>query len=205
MVERWPSISRYSKPSSPTRMRRARSRYAGSRYVSHRSGGSRMWPSQSITSASVVITFSSGRLLEPIVRVSTEVHHSRASNAAPSRPRSGSAGQCPPFPEPHFDRARMLMARSGRRGARMIVHLIDGTYELFRHFYGARHFNKGRDRPLGAVVGVLNTVLEMIEKGATHLGVATDHVIESFRTNCGTRTRRVRVSSQHCWRSSSRW
>jgi len=63
----------------------------------------------------------------------------------------------------------------------MIVHLIDGTYELFRHFYGARRFNEGRDRPLGAVVGVLNTVLEMIEKGATHLGVATDHVIESFR------------------------
>jgi 5'-3' exonuclease len=63
----------------------------------------------------------------------------------------------------------------------MVVHLIDGTYELFRHFYGARRFNKGRDRPLGAVLGVLNTVLEMIEQGATHLGVATDHVIESFR------------------------
>src|SRR4029434_7002883 len=65
----------------------------------------------------------------------------------------------------------------------MIVHLIDGTYELFRHFYGARRFNKGKDRPLGAVVGVLNTVLQMIEKGATHLGVATDHVIESFRND----------------------
>src|SRR5215475_1776623 len=65
----------------------------------------------------------------------------------------------------------------------MIVHLIDGTYELFRHFYGARRFNEGRDRPLGAVIGVLNTVLEMIERGATHLGVATDHVIESFRND----------------------
>lgn len=63
----------------------------------------------------------------------------------------------------------------------MIVHLIDGTYELFRHFYGARRFNKGRDKPLGAVAGVLNTVLKMIEDGATHIGVATDHVIESFR------------------------
>jgi len=60
------------------------------------------------------------------------------------------------------------------------VHLIDGTYELFRHFYGLRRFTK-KDRPFGAVVGVLNTVLEMIEEGATHLGVATDHVIESFR------------------------
>lgn len=63
----------------------------------------------------------------------------------------------------------------------MIVHLIDGTYELFRHFYGLRRFNKGNDAPYGAVFGVLHSVLEMIEGGATHLGVATDHVIESFR------------------------
>ena len=63
----------------------------------------------------------------------------------------------------------------------MIVHLVDGTYELFRHFYGLRRFNKGKDAPFGAAVGVLNTLLEMIEGGATHLGVATDHVIESFR------------------------
>jgi 5'-3' exonuclease len=63
----------------------------------------------------------------------------------------------------------------------MIVHLIDGTYELFRHFYGQRRFNKGVDAPYGAVAGVLGTVLQLIESGATHLGVATDHVIESFR------------------------
>ena len=63
----------------------------------------------------------------------------------------------------------------------MIVHLIDGTYELFRHFYGLRRFNKGVDRPYGAVIGVLGTVLSMIENGDTYLGVATDHVIESFR------------------------
>jgi 5'-3' exonuclease len=63
----------------------------------------------------------------------------------------------------------------------MIVHLIDGTYELFRHFYGIRRFNKGEDPPFGAVIGVLHTVLQMIETGATHVGVATDHVIESFR------------------------
>jgi 5'-3' exonuclease len=63
----------------------------------------------------------------------------------------------------------------------VIVHLIDGTYELFRHFYGLRRFTKGADRPFGAVVGVLNGTLQMIEEGATHLGVATDHVIESFR------------------------
>ena len=65
----------------------------------------------------------------------------------------------------------------------MIVHLLDGTYELFRHFYGLRRFNKGNDAPLGAVFGVLGTVIEMIETGATHLGVATDHVIESFRND----------------------
>ena len=62
----------------------------------------------------------------------------------------------------------------------MIVHLLDGTYELFRHFYGIRRA-KGSDPPYGAVRGVLNTVAEMIESGATHIGVATDHVIESFR------------------------
>src|SRR6202035_5300091 len=102
----------------------------------------------------------------------------------------------------------------------MIVHLVDGTYELFRHFYGLRRFNKGKDRPYGAVVGVLQTVLQiidpvkgsasrhgesvrrrtrgvdrpygavvgvlqgvltMIEQADTYIGVATDHVIESFR------------------------
>src|SRR6478672_11030336 len=64
----------------------------------------------------------------------------------------------------------------------MVVHLIDGTYELFRHFYGLRRFTKGKpDPPLGAVVGVLQTILQMLEGGATHIGVATDHVIESFR------------------------
>lgn len=63
----------------------------------------------------------------------------------------------------------------------MVVHLLDGTYELFRHFYGLRRFTKGEDRPFGAALGVLHTVLQMIETGATHVGVATDHVIESFR------------------------
>jgi 5'-3' exonuclease len=63
------------------------------------------------------------------------------------------------------------------------VHLIDGTYELFRHFYGQRRFNQGKDKPYGAVAGVLHTVLELLETGATHLGVATDHVIESFRND----------------------
>jgi 5'-3' exonuclease len=65
----------------------------------------------------------------------------------------------------------------------MIVHVVDGTYELFRHFYGLRRAQLDTDPPLGAVAGVLHTVLQMIEQGATHLGVATDHVIESFRND----------------------
>jgi 5'-3' exonuclease len=63
----------------------------------------------------------------------------------------------------------------------MIVHLIDGTYELFRHFYGHRRYNQGKDKPYQAAAGVLHSILEMVETGATHVGVATDHVIESFR------------------------
>jgi len=65
----------------------------------------------------------------------------------------------------------------------MLVHLLDGTWELFRHFYGARRFHKGEDAPFGAVTGVLHTVLRMIEQGATHMGVGTDHVVESFRND----------------------
>ena len=62
----------------------------------------------------------------------------------------------------------------------MIVHLLDGTYELFRHFYGIRRFKK-TDPPYGAVSGVLTTVAQMLDEGGTHVGVATDHIIESFR------------------------
>jgi 5'-3' exonuclease len=62
----------------------------------------------------------------------------------------------------------------------MIIHLLDGTYELFRHFYGIRRFKK-TDPPFGAVSGVLSTVAQMLEDDATHIGVATDHIIESFR------------------------
>ena len=64
----------------------------------------------------------------------------------------------------------------------MIIHLVDGTYELFRHFYGIRRFKK-TDPPFGAVAGVLSTVVQLLDDGATHVGVATDHIIESFRNN----------------------
>ena len=62
----------------------------------------------------------------------------------------------------------------------MIVHLVDGTYELFRHFYRLRRFNKGKDRPYGAVVGVLQTVLQMIENGDPVKGFASRGLIILF-------------------------
>src|SRR5919205_2659063 len=65
----------------------------------------------------------------------------------------------------------------------MIADLVDGTYELFRQFYGRRRAARNGDDRFGAVVGVLHSVLRMVEEGATHLGVATDHVIESFRND----------------------
>ncbi len=65
----------------------------------------------------------------------------------------------------------------------MNVYLIDGTYELFRHFYAVPSASDGNGQEIGAVRGVLTSVLSMIERGATHLGVATDHVVESFRND----------------------
>ena len=65
----------------------------------------------------------------------------------------------------------------------MNVHLIDGTYELFRHFYGAPPVTDAAGQPMGAVRGVVASVLVMLEEAATHVGVATDHVIESFRND----------------------
>ncbi|HWC73392.1 MAG TPA: hypothetical protein VG454_05590, partial [Gemmatimonadales bacterium] len=65
----------------------------------------------------------------------------------------------------------------------MKVHLLDGTYELFRHFYAMPKQADREGHEVGAIVGVLGSVLGMLEGGATHIGVATDHVIESFRND----------------------
>src|ERR1700687_3878162 len=65
----------------------------------------------------------------------------------------------------------------------MDVHLIDGTYELFRHFFAVPAAADLNGQEIGAVRGVLTSVLSMIERGATHIGVATDHVVESFRND----------------------
>ncbi len=65
----------------------------------------------------------------------------------------------------------------------MDVHVVDGTYELFRHFFAIPKTQDVQGREIGAVTGVLRSVLSMLEQGTTHIGVATDHVIESFRNN----------------------
>ena len=65
----------------------------------------------------------------------------------------------------------------------MKIHLVDGTYELFRHFFAVPAAMDANGQDVGAVRGVLGTVLSMIERGATHIGVATDHVVESFRND----------------------
>jgi 5'-3' exonuclease len=63
------------------------------------------------------------------------------------------------------------------------VYLVDGTYELFRHFYALPSHSNSKGEEVAATRGVLNSIAGMLESGATHLGVATDHVIESFRNN----------------------
>ena len=65
----------------------------------------------------------------------------------------------------------------------MKVHLVDGTYELFRHFFGAPSHRNEAGQEVAAVRGVAASVLQLLEEGATHVGVATDHVIESFRND----------------------
>ena len=65
----------------------------------------------------------------------------------------------------------------------MVVHLIDGTYELFRHFYALPSARDADGQEVAAVRGVIGSVLGLFNRGATHIGVATDHVIESFRND----------------------
>ena len=75
----------------------------------------------------------------------------------------------------------------------MDVHLIDGTYELFRHFYALPSAKDSEGREVAAVRGVLGSLLRMMQAGRTYIGVATDHVIESFRNRMWPGIRRERV------------
>ncbi len=83
----------------------------------------------------------------------------------------------------------------------MDVYLIDGTYELFRHYYAVPSARDRDGREVGAVRGVLRSLLGMMTVNTTHIGVATDHVIESFRNGSGPATRQARASSRICSRS----
>ena len=65
----------------------------------------------------------------------------------------------------------------------MQVYLVDGTYELFRHYFALPSYKTEEGLEVGAVRGVLRSMLALLENGATHLGVATDHVVESFRND----------------------
>lgn len=65
----------------------------------------------------------------------------------------------------------------------MIVHLVDGTYELFRHFYAMPSAKNAAGEEVAAVRGVMHSIRGLVQDGATHIGVATDHVIESFRNH----------------------
>ena len=103
-----------------------------------------------------------------------------------------------------------LSGNAGRKT--MNVHLIDGTYELFRHYFAVPSLLAANGLEVGAVHGVLASVLAMIEGGASHVAVATDHVVESFRNDlyAGYKTRRAcrricSLSSQ-CWKKRcNRW
>lgn len=66
---------------------------------------------------------------------------------------------------------------------RVDIYLVDGTYELFRYFFAVPSAKDGSGQEIGAVRGVLGSILSMIESGVTHVGVATDHVVESFRND----------------------
>ena len=65
----------------------------------------------------------------------------------------------------------------------MVVHLVDGTYELFRHFYAMPSAKNAAGEEVAAVRGVMHSIRGLVQEGATHIGVATDHVIESFRNH----------------------
>jgi 5'-3' exonuclease len=87
----------------------------------------------------------------------------------------------------------------------MEVHLIDGTYELFRHFYALPSAKDSEGREVAAVRGVLGSLLGMMKAGTTYIGVATDHVIESFRNEMWPGYKTGQVWTPNYWPSSLFW
>ena len=87
---------------------------------------------------------------------------------------------------------------SDRLGIAMKVHLVDGTYELFRHFFGAPPHPNADGQEVAAVRGVVSSVLQLLAEGATHVGVATTTSLSPSATTCGLDTRRARASIPIC-------
>ena len=92
-----------------------------------------------------------------------------------------------------------------RYSVAMDVHLVDGTYELFRHFYAMPSARDAQGAEVAAVRGVIASLLSMISGGATHIGVATDHVIESFRNALWRGYKTGAGIARNCWRSFHCW
>jgi len=93
--------------------------------------------------------------------------------------------------------------RARRNGPSAVkVHLVDGTYELFRHYYGAPAHRSAGNEEVGAARAVLGSLLGMLEAGATHMGVATDHVIESWRNDAWPTYKSSAGVPRTCSRSS---
>ena len=107
----------------------------------------------------------------------------RTAATAPQQSAVGTAGHAEGLGHRRTPPAADAPARPEHPNIRLPVnvHLIDGTYELFRHFYAVPSRTDQAGREVGALLGVLHSLLGMLEAGATHIGVATDHVIESFR------------------------
>ena len=93
----------------------------------------------------------------------------------------GTSDSAPRFRHFPSERADNGVASAGVEGRGVIVHLVDGTYELFRHYFAMPPKQDADGREIAAVRGVLASIRGLLREGATHVGVATDHVIESFR------------------------
>ena len=110
--------------------------------------------------------------------ISQELHHEAAKNTKNAFGKENFV----PFVLSWLILIRFWVFRASEYTARPVdVYLIDGTYELFRHYYAVPSARDRDGREVGAVRGVLGSLLGMMTVGTTHIGVATDHVIESFR------------------------
>src|SRR5262249_13199932 len=137
----------------------------------------------STSSASVSVVADAPPAPTPMRIFMADSSRVRAWPWAPPRPGRVHQLGGPILPlRPAVARAAFLPLRCRRRVVDVIVHLVDATFELFRYFLSpGAAFDRSTPPPLRAVRGVVGSMLGMLEGGATHVGVATDHVVESFR------------------------